>query len=275
MVRWVLMLALVPQAAAVSGPTPELGAAQIMARVAANQTRAEKRRSQYVYRQHILIRSLKTNRKLMAEESADYRLIPTANGTNREMMHLRGRYWRKGGYIVFDKKPVTNRLDCELVEDLRWNITSRHSKDSLARDLFPLSRAEQRKYRFKLLGEETFDGRKVYRLRFAPRDKNKYTWAGATLVDAQEFEPVSIYTRLARRLPFAVRTLLGTNFPGLGFNVDYQRLAKGVWFPQSFGTEFGVRMLFFFNREITISGEDSGFERTHVNSRVLGYKPST
>src|ERR1700731_3036662 len=54
-------------------------------------------------------------------------------------------------------------------------------------------------------------------------------------------------------IPVFVRTLLGTDLPGLGFNVEYRRFDDGVWFPVSFGTEFRLRAVFFINRDITVS----------------------
>lgn len=75
---------------------------------------------------------------------------------------------------------------------------------------------------------------------------------------------------MARKVPYAVRTLLGTNLPGLGFTVTYAPLPDGVWFPVSFGTEFKVHLLFFYSRGITINVENRDFEKTHVTSDVVG-----
>ena len=74
---------------------------------------------------------------------------------------------------------------------------------------------------------------------------------------------------MARSVPFAVRTLLGTNVPGLGFTVTYAPQADGVWFPVSFSTEFKLHVLFFFKREIIIDARNSDFEKTHVTSTVV------
>jgi hypothetical protein len=74
---------------------------------------------------------------------------------------------------------------------------------------------------------------------------------------------------MSRAVPFAVRTLLGTNLPGLGFDVVYEAQPDGVWFPVSFGTEFKLRVLFFFSREITIDAQNRDFEKTHVNSKIV------
>src|SRR5208283_3247462 len=107
---------------------------------------------------------------------------------------------------------------------------------------------------------------KVYRVKFRPHDKNDLTWAGEALIDAAEFEPVRVYTKLSRKIPLFVRTLLGTDLPGLGFNVEYRRFDEGVWFPVSFGTEFRLRAVFFINRDITVALENSAFQRAKVQS---------
>lgn len=83
------------------------------------------------------------------------------------------------------------------------------------------------------------------------------------------FQPVVVQTRLSHNIPFAVRTLLGTSLPGLGFTAIYAAQPSGTWFPVSFGSEFRINMLFFFHRTITIAAENRNFEQTHVNSRIV------
>jgi hypothetical protein len=77
-----------------------------------------------------------------------------------------------------------------------------------------------------------------------------------------------VTTRLARAVPFVVRTLLGTNLKHLGFKLTYQRVDKGVWFPASYGGEFDLGAVFFYKRRIGISMRNSGFQRTEVESTV-------
>ena len=142
----------------------------------------------------------------------------------------------------------------------------------MGKDLFPLTSEEQKNYQFRLLGQETQEGRNVYHIGFRPKDKDEITWAGEAYIDAAEFEPVRVFTKLSRRIPFMVRTMLGTDLPGIGFNVVYARQEDGVWFPATFGTEFRIRALFFINRDVSIALENSAFERTHVKStmKVVG-----
>ena len=87
-----------------------------------------------------------------------------------------------------------------------------------------------------------------------------------------EFEPVVVYTKMSRKIPIAVRILLGTNLPGLGFSVTYDREPDGVWFPVSFGTEFRMRVLFFIARDISMSLANTHFEKTHCGRADSGWR---
>jgi hypothetical protein len=270
---WVLLLASVGTLAGADQPSPSVD--EIMARVAANQDRAEQVRTEYVYQQRIHVATLRTNGKLAREETADYLVAPTPDGTKKELKHIEGRYWHKGKYLKFQGEPVPQDgwVDSSIVQSFREDFFDDKSKDGLGHDLFPLTSGEQKKYRFDLSGEDTVKGRRVYRVRFRPRDKGELAWAGEATIDAEEFEPLRVYTKLSRRIPFFVRTLLGTDVPGVGFNVEYQRFGEGVWFPVSFGTEFRLRAVFFINRDITVALANSAFQRAKVQSKILDFQP--
>ena len=274
MLKWILLAALMPCSAIAAGQSPP-SADAIMARVAANQDRAVQHRAEYIYQQRIRIISRKTNGRLMRDETTDYLVTPTADGTKKELKQVVGRAWVKKHYVDFNKEPgpSPDSIDGDLVHDLRDGLANEHSKDGLARDLFPLTTDQQKDYRFALEREETVNGRRVYRIRFSPRDKHDVAWAGEALIDCSEYQPVRVYTKLSRKLPLFVRAALGTSLPGIGFDVEYQRFGDGVWFPVSFGTEFRLRVLFFLKRNISISLRNSGFEHVHVKSKVLDYKP--
>jgi len=270
---------LIASSALAQSPQPEaagqsLTANEIMTRVAANQDRAQDLRKEYVYKQHIHIVSHKPKGRLLREETADYDVAPTPEGTEKKLNQLTGRYWTKGKYETFSGEPVphADSLDGELIKSFRDDLSDDKTKDGLGKDLFPLTSEEQKEYEFKLLGQEVDAGRNVYHIAFRPRSKDEITWAGEAYIDTAEFEPVRVFTKLSKRVPLWVRTMLGTDLPGLGFNVVYQKQEDGVWFPSTFGTEFRLRAVFFINRELSISLENSAFERTHVKStiRVIG-----
>jgi len=248
---------------------------EIMAKVAANQDRSEALRKEFVYRQHVHILTHKPGGKMLREETADYDVTPTPDGTEKKLQKLTGRYVVKGKYEMFEGEPAPaeDSLDGDLIKNFRNDLANDKSKDGLAKDLFPLTTEEQKEYQFTFLGQETQDGRSVYHIGFKPKDKDEMTWAGEAYIDAAEFEPVRVFTKLSRRMPFMIRTMLGTDLPGIGFNVVYARQEDGVWFPSTFGTEFRIRALFFINREVSVSLENSAFERAKVKSKVTAVGP--
>ncbi|MBV9146403.1 MAG: hypothetical protein JO065_10830 [Acidobacteria bacterium] len=248
-----------------------LTADQIMQRVAVNQDSSEALRRQYVYKQHIHIASRKTNGKLMRDEIADYDVFPSEHGSSKKITQLSGKFWNKQDYVGYTGEPVPNEesIDGSIVTDFRNDLANeKQSKDGLAVNLFPLNSKQQANYRFKLLGEQTLNGRAVYRVRFEPKEKSDVVWSGEAFIDKQDFQPVTVFTKLGRKVPFVIRTALGTDLPGLGFSVTYKRQPDGVWFPATFGTEFRLRAVFFINRDISVSLVNSDFERTHVDSSV-------
>ena len=155
-----------------------------------------------------------------------------------------------------------------MINDLREDLSDDRGKDGLARRWFPLNSEEQKDYAFKLLGQEVQQGRSVYHISFQPKDNAEVPWAGEAYIDAAEFQPVQVFTKLAERIPFMIRTLLGIDVPGLGFNVVYQRQPDGVWFPAIVGTEFRIRATFVIHRQVSVLLENSAFEHTHVGSRM-------
>ncbi len=247
-----------------------LTADAIMARVAINQDKTETLRKQYIYKQHIHIVTRKPNAKLMREEATDYRVVPTPDGTNKELQAIKGSYLHQKQYIDFTSEPVPDAgsLDAGLIHSFRDDLANTDSKDGLGHDLFPLTTKEQEKYQFHLIGQETEQGRSVYHISFGPKDKGDIDWAGEAFIDSVDFQPIRVFTKLSRRIPFVVRTMLGTDLPGIGFDVHYQRQEDGVWFPTSFGTEFRLHVLFFLNRDISISLENTAFEHIHVKSKI-------
>ena len=76
-----------------------------------------------------------------------------------------------------------------------------------------------------------------------------------------------VTTKLANKIPVAVKVLLGTDIKDLGFAVSYQKFDDGLWFPVSYGGEFHVRAVFFYARNMSISMVNSGFTRANVTSQ--------
>ena len=230
----------------------------------------------------------------MCEETTDSRITPSAAGSQAQLLKLDGRLRQKSGYLTYTAPPpattdqrskvandqngtsieIGSDTDRDLVENLRDNLTRDRSKDGLSARLFPLTSEAQRSSVFHLVGREVLNGRDVYHLQFQPKDKTDFGWKGDAYIDAVAMQPVVIRTTMGRQIPFAVRTLLGTSLPGLGFAVVYAPQPGGVWFPISFGTEFKVHVLFFFRRQIILDATNQNFQKTRVTSTIVGpYTP--
>ncbi|HLY41547.1 MAG TPA: hypothetical protein VKR52_10045 [Terracidiphilus sp.] len=284
-------------------PSPE----SVMARVAASQDRAEADRAHYVYAQHARMVSRRGN-TVMCEEMTDYRFTPSTEGSSEDLLKVDGRMLKNHQYVAYtkllprddekpkqtdqdkdkqaqkskdkkdkekDKDPVFDpnsdeTLDRDLVENMRWNLIHDKSKDGINAHLFPLTSKDQAGYAFRMVGRERLNGREVYHITFRPKKKNDFGWSGDAFIDTTAYEPVLVTTAMARKIPFVVRTLLGTNVPGLGFTVTYAPEANGVWFPVTFSTEFKIHVLYFFHRDVFLNAENRDFEETHVTARIVG-----
>lgn len=246
---------------------------QIMARVAENQARAQEMRQAYVYNQKVLARFTRTSGKLAREEKLEYVVTPSPGGSEKKLVHFEGLYERKGRLISYNEQGKEYKsvdIDGGVIKDFVNDMTSdKDSKDGIGADLFPLTAKEQQKYVFTLEGRESLRGRQVYRISFRPKpDGDGGTWKGESLIDAAEYQPVTVTTKLAVHIPAAVKVLLGTNIKGLGFAVSYEKFDDGVWFPVSYGGEFYIRAVFFYARNMSISMVNSGFTRAKVSSRI-------
>jgi hypothetical protein len=259
-----------------AGQTPP-AVDQIMARVAENQDRAENLRTAFVYNQRLLIRLKRGNGKVARQETREYVAVPTEKGTHKELVRFTGEYEKDGRMIPYSEVGFTYKdvdIDGDLIDSLADDLANdKRSKDGISGDLFPLTSKEQKKYLFTLKGTEEYRGKKVHRIVFEPRhatfdDDEGSIWAGEILVDTVDLQPVFVSTHMAKGLPAAVRTLLGTNLRGLGFQVAYEKFDEGLWFPVTYGSEFEVKALFFYKRRIGISLANSGFQRSQVAARV-------
>jgi hypothetical protein len=274
----------------------------VMKQVAANQDAAEAERAHYIYVQHAKMVSRRGN-TIQCEEITDYRFAPSLDGSHEELLKVDGRFLRQHKYVPYaallprdedkpketdktdksekksasDKKadhiddPNTDEtIDRDIVENIRWNLIHDKSKDGINAELFPLTSKEEAGYTFRMIGRERLNDRDVFHIVFRPKKKDDFGWSGDAYIDTAALQPVLVTTGMARKIPFMVRTLLGTNFPGLGFTVVYAPQPDGIWFPVTFSTEFKIHLLYFFHREIVLNAENRDFEKTHVTARIVG-----
>ncbi len=256
-----------------------------MARVASNQDQAESERLHYVYLRHAKVTSRK-GKTIQCEEITDTRVAPTESESHQQLLKLQGRYLKNGKYIPYaellpenaKKEPTDDEGfsisigddDRSLVESMRANLTNSKTKDGIGTHLFPLTSKNQVDYVFHLVGTEHLNDHDVFHIEFRPKDKEEFDWKGDAYIDTVAYQPVMVSTAMSRNMPFAVRTLLGTSLPGLGFTVIYAPQPDGTWFPISFSTEFKIKVFFLYHREILIDAKNSNFEKTHSDSKIIG-----
>jgi hypothetical protein len=260
-------------AAAAAAQTPDVQT--IMENVGRNQAQAVALRQEFTFHQRQLLKMNRGNGKVAREEHREYEITPKGHGVAKELLRFDGKYEYKGKYATYDRPGYNYKdmdIDGDLIDDLSNDMTNdKGSRDGIGANLFPLTTEEQHKYNFKLLAAEPYRGRDVYRVSLEPKphqDFDEAAWKGEAMIDAAEFQPVSIHSKLALKIPKAVKVLLGTDIKGLGFAVTYQKFEDGVWFPVSYGGEFEVRAVFFYKRTISVNMTNTDFHRTDVKSNV-------
>jgi hypothetical protein len=192
-----------------------------------------------------------------------------------------------------DDGPDERETIAGFIDDLASDSKSR---DGIARPLFPLTAEEIAHYTYRLKGETTVKGRRAYDILFEPAGHNGVCidvdeqdseahlhvdlggehrdqtgcrpWKGEAWIDAEDFQPVRIDTQLAKGVPWGVRVFLGTNVRQLGFSLTYQRVAPGVWFPATYGTEFRFTVLWGYKRTVTLSMDNTDFRKTDAQSTI-------
>jgi hypothetical protein len=211
-------------------------ATAIMIQVAANVEKAVEARRQYVYQQTVRASLTRTNGQFARREKRQYLVIPSATGTEKKLVSFQGEY-RRGKQSVTYQEPLKDRqdagFDAELLQDLTEElINAKDARDGIPHNLFPLRSADLPAYAFTMKGELQHQGRRTYRIAFEPAKKAKEMcvhagadedngcvetpWMGEAWIDAAELEPVRIDTHLAFKVPWAVRTFLGTNLKQTG-----------------------------------------------------------
>lgn len=269
----------------------------IMTKTADNTSSAAETRRRYVYQQRIRS-SLLRGSEAICRESREYTVTPQKKTTEKKLISFSGEC-RQGQRMVPYSQPAGQAPGLKEREaggkgsDFDGRVTlaglmndlasDPHSRDGIPRQLFPLSPGEQKYYKFTLKGETTIKDRRAYDIRFEPLvhqgvcvDSNLdpppegcfRPWKGKVWVDAEEYQPIRIDTQLAKGIPWDVRVLMGINIRQLGFSLTYQRVADGVWFPATYGTEFSITVFWGYKRTITMSMENSDFRKTDAQSTI-------
>ena len=278
-------------------------AMDIMKKVAANTAAATEGRREYVYRQRIRAGLLQSNDQVVCRESREYTVVPQPARTEKKLVSFSGEC-RQGKQMVAYPEPSVARpgvKDQAVIEvnDGRESIAGmigalandKNSRDGIPPQLFPLRAEDLEYYRFTLKGETTVKGRHTYDITFAPAEHKGFCvdidgekvdagsgdsapdhvcrpWKGEAWIDAEDYQPVRIDTQLAKGVPWGIRVFMGINLRQLGFSLNYQRVADGVWFPATYGTEFRITVFWGYKRTITLSMDNTHFRKTDAQSTV-------
>ena len=89
------------------GPPPT--AAEIMGRVAQNQDREQKARNQFVYEQKMHRTMRRKDGKLLREEFWTFSVIPGPKGTEKKLLSVKGRYWKRANTCRSKANPYRTR----------------------------------------------------------------------------------------------------------------------------------------------------------------------
>ena len=264
--------------------TPD--ANEIMKRMAASVEASIEARRHYVYSQTVKARLLRPNSRVARQETRKYTAAPGVDRTEKTLVSLQGEYHKSTTEIIKYDKPGFEKggldIDGDLLRDLVDELVNdKKSRDGIPHDLFPLSTKDLPAYTFTFKDQTEVKGRKAYAIAFQPAHKSMCVnlggdddcgqdrpWKGEVLVDAEEFQPVRIYTDLAFKMPWGVKVFLGTNIRQVGFSVAYSRLEPNVWFPVSYGTEFKLDVLFGYHRVITLALDSTDFRRGEAKSEI-------
>jgi hypothetical protein len=254
-----------------TAPLPEVD--EVLRRLAENQEKAVSARQSIVYTQETRTRLMRGGSTLAREEKRRYTVVPTATSTEKKLDYFEGNYRKNGRLFPYTDPKFRQKdmdIDGEVVEHMTDNLVNdKESRDGIPPDMFPLTAREQARYTYRLAGTQNVNGVEAIRIQFEPKKGDDETaWAGEVLVDPAEFQPIRVITKLAFNIPWAVKVFLGTNVRQLGFTVTYRKVADGLWFPISYGTEFHMRVLFGYARTIVLSLDNRDFRRASAESSI-------
>jgi hypothetical protein len=264
----------------------------IMKQMAVNSAAAADSRRQYVYHQRIRAGLLRSNGQVVCRESREYTVVPQETTTDKKLISFSGECREGKEFVPYSAPAVTKaglkeKATVE-VDDGRESIpglvdglaNDPKSRDGIPHSLFPLGSEDLVKFKFSLKGQTTVSGRRAYDITFVPLENKDVCidaygaksecnpWKGEVWVDAEDYQPARIVTTLAKGVPWGVQVFMGINVSQLGFALTYQRVAPGVWFPATYGTEFRFVVFWGYKRTVTLSMENTDFRKTDAQSTV-------
>ena len=216
-----------------AAPTVEdLDGLQIMKRVASTMESTVDARRQYVYKQKINARLVRTNGQVARAEKRHYNVAPGPEKTEKSLVTLEGEYHKSKKEIIRYTEPGFEKggmdIDGGIMEDLIEDLVDdKDSRDGIPHSFFPLRTKDLSAFHFTYKDTIEVKGRKAYRVAFQPASKENRCseggdcswrpWKGEAIIDAEDYQPVRIYSDLDVKMPWGVKVFLGTNLRQTGF----------------------------------------------------------
>src|SRR5579871_4154274 len=108
-------------------PAPVPDGAEIMSRVADNQTKAQAARREWVYSQKLTLRMLRGNGRLAREERREYAITPKSRRIQKELVKFEGKYDDHGKTITYDHPGYEYKgvdIDGAVINDLSEDLAN-------------------------------------------------------------------------------------------------------------------------------------------------------
>lgn len=257
-------------AAATTAAPPSVD--QILSKIAESQEQSVEARSRIVYTQYVHAKLHRANGKLAREEKRTYTVTPTPKGFERKLEKFEGWVIDKGKIIPFYEPGWEHKgldIDADVMNGIIDDWTgSGGSRDGIDRDLFPMTAANQKNYKFTYAGTAKQGAEDRHRVAYEPVTKHSAPWKGDIFVDPHSLYPTNMNSTFAYRVPTAVKILFGISLRQVGFSVNYAKAIDDLWLPVTAGTEFHFRVLFRYARTLTLSMKNYDFRRASAESTI-------
>ena len=160
-------------------------------------------------------------------------------------------------------------LDRDLVENMRWNLIHDKSKDSI-QPTSSRSRARiNSNTRFACRPRANEWTRRLSH-RISPKKKDDFGWSGDAFIDTTAYQPVLVTTGMARKIPFAVRTLLGTDVPASALPSPTHRKPTASGSPSRSRRNSRSTYSTSSTARSSSTPRTATSKKTHVTSRIVG-----
>jgi hypothetical protein len=237
-----LLLSLGELRSAVAADSPELCADEVVRKAVARGQKSDRAGGQaaYTYTKLTVTEELDRSGRLKERKERVYQVVFKGGATQLKLLTVNGR------------APGTDDLRKQSENDssTRQIIGSKPGKPSENRDNF-LTPELVARFKFKLIGEQSINGRPAYQIAFEPRnptlparrilDRVLDRMSGTLWIDKEEFELAQAQVRLGSEIDL-LGGVIGS-LKKLAFTVTRTRIGDGLWFNTFSSGDFEGRKL--------------------------------